>query len=139
MQQPRPVNDNDEQPQSQQANAMDRYVGGRIRELRVMAGLSQQQLAGRIGVTYQQSHKYEHGFNRISAGRLFAIAQVLGVNPSWFFDGVEQGDAHEPMPRERRTLELTRNFSLINNEAHQNALSEMARSLAGQLPAKTAE
>jgi len=50
---------------------VDRFVGGRIRERRVMLGLSQQQMANLIGVTYQQAHKYERGINRVSAGRLF--------------------------------------------------------------------
>ena len=42
-----------------------------------MLGLTQQQLADLIGVTYQQAHKYERGINRVSAGRLFEVAQVL--------------------------------------------------------------
>src|SRR5437016_3066323 len=51
--------------------AIDDHVGGRIRERRIMLGLTQQQLAEMIGVTYQQAHKYERGINRVSAGRLF--------------------------------------------------------------------
>src|SRR5215831_7460414 len=58
---------------------IDRHVGGRVRERRIMLGLTQQQLADLIGVTYQQAHKYERAINRISAGRLFEIAQVLSV------------------------------------------------------------
>jgi DNA-binding XRE family transcriptional regulator len=49
---------------------VDRHVGARVRERRIMLGLTQQQLADLIGVTYQQAHKYERGINRISAGRL---------------------------------------------------------------------
>src|SRR5438876_11586473 len=56
---------------------IDRHVGARVRERRIMLGLTQQQLADLIGVTYQQAHKYERGINRVSAGRLFEIAQVL--------------------------------------------------------------
>jgi DNA-binding XRE family transcriptional regulator len=66
---------------------IDRHVGARIRERRIMLGLTQQQLADLIGVTYQQAHKYERGINRVSAGRLFEVAQVLGVPVSYFFDG----------------------------------------------------
>src|SRR5512133_4381836 len=69
---------------------IDRYVGARIRERRIMLGLTQQQLADLIGVTYQQAHKYERGINRVSAGRLFEIAQVLSVPVNYFFDGLEQ-------------------------------------------------
>jgi transcriptional regulator with XRE-family HTH domain len=123
-------------PQSR-AVAADRHVGMRIRERRLMLGLSQQQLARLIGVTYQQAHKYERGLNRISAGRLFEIAQVLQVPISWFFEGINDGP---PSPGltvgQRRVLELARNFSAINNERHQEALSEMARVLAAQAAAE---
>ena len=117
----------------QRANAADRHVGARIRERRVMMGLSQQQLAKMIGVTYQQAHKYERGLNRISAGRLFEIGQVLGVPVSWFFEGLgPEAHAQEASPRQRMCLELARNFALIDNEKHQDALSQMARALAAQ-------
>jgi transcriptional regulator with XRE-family HTH domain len=121
----------------QRANAADRHVGARIRERRVMMGLSQQQLAKMIGVTYQQAHKYERGLNRISAGRLFEIGQVLGVPVSWFFEGLApDAEAQEASPRQRMCLELARNFALIDNEKHQEALSQMARALAAQSQAE---
>jgi transcriptional regulator with XRE-family HTH domain len=56
---------------------------------RIMFGLTQQQLADLIGVTYQQAHKYERGINRVAAGRLYKVAQVLGVDISCFFEGLE--------------------------------------------------
>ena len=116
---------------SPRANDADRYVGGRIRERRVMLGLSQQQLAQMIGVTYQQAHKYERGLNRISAGRLYEISQVLAVPISWFFEGMQaDGALAEMNSRQRMCLELARNFALIDNEKHQEALSQMARALA---------
>jgi transcriptional regulator with XRE-family HTH domain len=117
----------------QRANAADRHVGARIRERRVMMGLSQQQLARMVGVTYQQAHKYERGLNRISAGRLFEIAQVLDVPVSFFFEGLTTMSEHqESSPRQRMCLELARNFAMIDNEKHQEALSQMARALAAQ-------
>lgn len=119
--------------QGDQASHTDRHVGARIRERRVDLGMSQQQLAVMIGVTYQQAHKYERGLNRISAGRLFEIARVMGVPVSHFFDGLaEQGEPQELPPRQRMGLELARNFALIDNERHQQALSQMARALAAQ-------
>ncbi len=118
---------------SARASAADRHVGGRIRERRVMLGLSQQQLAQMIGVTYQQAHKYERGLNRISAGRLYEIAQVLNVPVSWFFEGLSAESLPlEMTPRQRMCLELARNFAAIDNEKHQEALSAMARALAAQ-------
>ncbi len=118
---------------SVRAGAADRHVGSRIRERRVMLGLSQQQLAQMIGVTYQQAHKYERGLNRISAGRLYEIAQVLTVPVSWFFEGLNaETTTAELSPRQRMCLELARNFAAIDNEKHQEALSAMARALAAQ-------
>lgn len=105
-------------------------MGTRIRERRIMLGLSQQQMADLIGVTYQQAHKYERGINRISAGRLYEIAQVLGVPVSYFFEGLDNQRATDLTARQRMCLELARNFSSIQNEKHQEALSQMARALA---------
>lgn len=118
-------------PPANRATDIDRHVGLKIRERRVMLGLSQQQMADMIGVTYQQAHKYERGINRISAGRLFEIAQALNVPVSYFFDGLNGAQGGEELqPRQRMCLELARNFSLISNERHQEALSQMARALA---------
>ncbi len=72
--------------------AIDDHVGARIRERRIMLGLTQQQLAELIGVTYQQAHKYERGINRVSAGRLFEIARVLNAPITYFYDGL--GEEH---------------------------------------------
>ena len=109
---------------------IDRHVGARVRERRIMLGLTQQQLADLIGVTYQQAHKYERGINRVSAGRLYEIAQVLTVPIGYFFDGLDGQDSRTISPRERMCLELARNFSQIPNERHQEALSQLARVLA---------
>ncbi len=122
------------EPQSTvRARAADRHVGSRIRERRVMLGFSQQQLAELIGVTYQQAHKYEHGLNRISAGRLYEIAQALRVPISWFYEGLDSPALPTEMSaRERACLELARNFVAIENEKFQEALSQMARALAAR-------
>lgn len=109
---------------------IDRHVGARVRERRIMLGLTQQQLADLIGVTYQQAHKYERGINRVSAGRLYEIAQVLSVPVGYFFDGLDGQDSRAISPRERMCLELARNFAQIPNERHQEALSQLARVLA---------
>ncbi|MFN7902220.1 MAG: helix-turn-helix domain-containing protein [Holosporales bacterium] len=109
---------------------IDKYVGQRIRERRVNLGLTQQELADLIGVTYQQAHKYEKGINRVSAGRLFCIAQVFGVSVSFFYDGLETVGDTPTNERQRMCLELARNFSLITNSRHQEALTQLARALA---------
>jgi transcriptional regulator with XRE-family HTH domain len=116
---------------NRRAAAMDNHVGARIRERRSMLGMSQQQLAAAIGVTYQQAHKYERGLNRISAGRLHAIATALGVKVGFFFEGVaDHGSQTAITPRQRMGLELVRNFAAIDNAKHQEALSQLVRALA---------
>lgn len=111
---------------------IDHHVGARVRERRIMLGFTQQQLADLIGVTYQQAHKYERGINRISAGRLYEIGQVLSVPVNYFFEGLEGEAARAISPRERMCLELARNFAQIPNERHQEALSQLARVLAAE-------
>ena len=97
-----------------------------------MMGLTQQQLADLIGVTYQQAHKYERGINRVSAGRLFEIARVLGVTVGHFYEGLDQPEEKQITSRQRMSLELARNFAMISNSKHQEALTHLARALAAQ-------
>ena len=66
---------------------VDIEVGHRIRIERLSRGLSQTALANKLGVTFQQVQKYEKGVNRVGAGRLTKIAEVLGVNVGTFFSG----------------------------------------------------
>ena len=109
----------------------DRYVGARLRERRLMLGMTQQQMAELIGVTYQQAHKYEKGINRIAGGRLYTIAQALGVEVSFFYEGIgARADAFEPTPKQRLLLELTRNFTSITSRRQQEAICSLARTLA---------
>ena len=112
------------------AGSVDRFVGQRIRDRRVMLGLSQQQMADMIGVTYQQAHKYERVINRISAGRLYEISRALNVPITFFYDGLDGVEDESASQRQRRCLELARNFASISNEKHQEALSQLARALA---------
>ncbi|BBK34282.1 helix-turn-helix protein [Stella humosa] len=115
---------------SNRARIVDRHVGAMIRERRIVLGLTQQQLADMIGVTYQQAHKYERGINRVSAGRLFEISQVLGVPVSYFFEGIEEDGGRSAGGRDRMSLELARNFAQIGDQKQKEALSQLARVLA---------
>ncbi len=98
---------------------------------RILLGLSQHQLADVIGVTYQQQHKYERGINRISAGRLAAIARALGVGVECFFVGLD-GPASDEYDM---TLELMRAFVEIGEERYQKVICRLARVLADEAAA----
>jgi transcriptional regulator with XRE-family HTH domain len=74
-----------------EAHPIDIYVGGRMRLRRIQLGLSQGALASKIGVSFQAVQKYESGDIRISASRLYDVAQVLEVSPAFFFEGYPDG------------------------------------------------
>ena len=81
---------------------VDVHVGKRVRHRRWMVGMTQQQLGDIVGIKFQQIQKYETGMNRISASRLWDIAQALDVSISFFFEGfegeAEAGDRAPPPP-----------------------------------------
>ena len=84
------------------AQPIDVHVGTRIRFRRNLLGMSQTEMAERIGVTFQQVQKYERGFNRIGASRLIRICDVLEVSPEWLFDeapGTEKAPARSTPTR----------------------------------------
>jgi len=84
-------------------HAVDVHVGERIRLRRRELGVSQERLAGALGITFQQIQKYELGRNRVSASRLWDIARVLRVAPTYFYEGL---DASPPEPAAEPTARL---------------------------------
>lgn len=71
------------------ANPVDAHVGYRVRLRRMLIGMSQERLGELLGLTFQQVQKYERGINRIGAGRLFEVSEILGVPISFFYEGVD--------------------------------------------------
>ena len=114
---------------------VDIHVGKRIRHRRWMIGMTQQQLAESVGIKFQQIQKYETGMNRVSASRLWDIAETLGVPVSFFFDGIDHGGATMPAEAgqdvlaEKETLELVRSYYAIP-ETQRRRLFELARVLS---------
>jgi len=97
---------------------IDVYVGGRMRLRRIQLGLSQGALASKIGVSFQAVQKYESGDIRISASRLYDVAQVLQVSPAFFFEGYPDGLvaknlAQEVSPEVNETFDRREIMSLI--------------------------
>lgn len=76
---------------SRMATAVDKHVGNRIREKRQERGVTQQELSRALGISYQQVQKYENGANRVSAGRLYILAEALGTTVDVFFAGFGEG------------------------------------------------
>ena len=112
------------------ARGIDRHIAARMRERRTTLGLTLQQVAGMLGITYQQLYKYEKCANRISVGRLYALARALGVDVGYFYEGLGSGEPARPTARQRQMLELARSFAVLPRR-QQEVLAEMARVLAG--------
>ncbi len=113
---------------------VDVHVGQRVRQRRWMVGMTQQQLAERVGIKFQQIQKYETGTNRISSSRLWDIAAVLEVPVSFFFDGLEgqamdSSEARGDILTDKEALELVRAYYTIP-EAQRRRLFDLARVLS---------
>jgi transcriptional regulator with XRE-family HTH domain len=120
---------------------VDVHVGKRVRHRRWMVGMTQQQLAEKVGIKFQQIQKYETGMNRISASRLWDIAEALSVPVNYFFEGMNadaDADASAPetqgaMPgdilADKEALELIRSYYAIP-ENQRRRLFELARVLS---------
>jgi transcriptional regulator with XRE-family HTH domain len=112
---------------------IDANVGERIRLRRTEFGLTQEQLAEALGVSYQQIQKYETGANRVSAGRMLEIARKLGVDVGYFFEGL--GDDDEPgLPlehggRQRAAIELVRKFGQIKDPEVRAAIAGLVKTI----------
>ena len=107
---------------------IDIHVGLRVRQRRVLCGLSQTALANLIGVTFQQLQKYERGMNRISASKLWQLSQVLDVPVQWFFKEYSELEEENEVQQEslhmkRETLELVRNYVAAPPDVQQKFLS----------------
>jgi transcriptional regulator with XRE-family HTH domain len=102
-----------------------------------MNGTTQQQLAEKVGIKFQQIQKYETGMNRVSASRLWDIAAVLNVPVSFFFEGMDDagksvaaaGDMPADILSDKEALELLRCYYLIP-ENQRRRLFELARVLS---------
>ena len=113
---------------NEETQAIDKIVGERICILRITSGFSRQQLADKIDVSFQQLAKYENGTNRVSCGRIAAIAKALKQPISYFFDEEE----HVPNSHQRMCIEVSRNFLQIKNPTHQVAVNYLINSLANK-------
>jgi len=108
-------------------NKTDVYIGKRIKMQRLARGLSQTDVASRLGITFQQIQKYERGVNRVGAGRLQEIANLFSVTPAFFF---EDGPRHKPGQSEEasETTELLANkYNLALAQAYNKIRSRNVR------------
>ena len=126
-------------------NPIDVHVGHQIRQRRATLGISQEQLAGVLGLSFQQVQKYERGVNRVGASRLHDLAQALDVPIGYFFENMPGADPGPPpsvrgmhesqqnldedILNRRETLDLVRAFVGITDDDVRHRMLELVRSL----------
>lgn len=132
-------------------NPIDVHVGKRIRLRRTLLGMSQEKLGEAIGLTFQQTQKYERGANRVGASRLYDLSQALDVPIAYFFDDMPDevtrssprqisgatsdpaiDQEHDPMTK-RETLELVRAYYRVTNPAVRRRVFELTKSLSAPI------
>lgn len=134
---------------SENPDSIDVHVGSRVRLRRSVLGLSQENIAEALGLTFQQVQKYERGMNRISASRLYQLGQLLDVPTNFFFDGFNEkvprqaygfsdtkqedfswleADGGDLMER-KETIDLVRTYYQVQDEATRRSFVKMLKTL----------
>ncbi|MEM1288750.1 MAG: helix-turn-helix transcriptional regulator [Pseudomonadota bacterium] len=124
-------------------NPVDVHVGSRLRIRRMVLGMSQEKLGESLGVSFQQVQKYEKGTNRIGAGRLQNLSQILQVPIAYFYEDLADEGAHEAsgfadsgakfmteMLTTSDGLEMTRSFLKIQDPKVRKRIVDLVRAIA---------
>ena len=117
-------------------SAIDVAVGRNVRIWRMTRGMSQAQLASRLGVTFQQLQKYEVGANRIGTGRLVKVAAVLRVPIATLFEGADTDPSRSllALVSDARAFRLASAFAAIDNSTLRLTLVYMVEKIAAAVP-----
>ncbi|AGF74042.1 transcriptional regulator [Bartonella australis AUST/NH1] len=123
---------------------IDVYVGTRIRLRRNILGLTQEKLGEKLGITFQQVQKYEKGTNRVGASRLQAIAEIMDVPVSYFFDkgtsakpveGFSEDDSNfMDFCSSSEGIQLMRAFTNISDSKVRRKIIDLAKALSEEDP-----
>jgi transcriptional regulator with XRE-family HTH domain len=121
---------------SRTPDPLDVMVGAKIRIFRIYRGMSQSDLAGRIGVAFQQVQKYEKGINRAGAGRLSRIAAVLGISLAELFGSSGSPSAGSQTPLgllvDRDALRVLKAFARTTDPRVRRSIASLVESIADQ-------
>jgi transcriptional regulator with XRE-family HTH domain len=127
---------------------IDLHVASRVRERRIVLGISQREMAAALALTFQQVHKYEQGKSRISAGRLYAFGKVLSVPITFFFEGVTDTSpppaplsigGHTDELGRREAIELFTAYRAISDPLLRLSVRQLARALGSEPNGSTAK
>ncbi|MEX0760565.1 MAG: helix-turn-helix domain-containing protein [Tistlia sp.] len=115
---------------------LDAEIGRRLREARIVRGMSQTELGDALGITFQQIQKYEKGLNRIGSGRLFKISRILQLPVTYFYDGLEEAAKPQGQPLEAdealatKTIRIARMLNELPDGEIKESVFKLIRSFA---------
>ena len=117
-------------------SSIDVAVARNVRIWRMARGLSQAQLASRLGVTFQQLQKYEVGTNRIGTGRLVGVAKILSIPIATLFEGADTDPSRSllALVSDARAFRLARAFAAIDNSTLRLSLVYLVEKIAVAVP-----
>ncbi len=112
---------------------VDIHVGKKIRQARLVRGLTQSAVARQLGLSFQQLQKYETGYNRVSASKLYELSQLLDVPPAYFFEGLASGKSESVSVTlmDDQTAKAVQALTSIRDEKVKNHLRSMIHEIAG--------
>ena len=122
---------------------VDAFVGQRLRQRRISLGITQEDMANALGLSFQQVQKYEKGMNRMSSSRLWEIGRIVGVDVAYFFEGMADGiasitnlrnDLHAraqvaPTALSERELRLVHHYGAIKDQSIKDGVYSLIRAL----------
>lgn len=131
-------------PDKVEANSIDVQIGKKIKQWRLMRGLTQSQLGEKVGVTFQQIQKYESGINRVLVSRLYDLAVALSVEVSSFFSDIQNTTGlcedknkedfnynyGESDAKSKEVLRLVREYRRIKSKKSRSAVYSLIKSLS---------
>ncbi|MBA83365.1 helix-turn-helix domain-containing protein [Thalassobius sp. S69A] len=117
------------------SHPVDEHVGKKLKNLRVLRGLTQTDVAKGLDISFQQVQKYELGRNRISASKLFEISRILDVPPSYFFDGLNEVEETGGPVLDEETARIASVISKITDERLKTQIRSFIDAVANYKPA----
>lgn len=125
-------------PSPRSPDPVDVHIGRRLRLRRTVLGMRQDELARSVGITFQQLQKYETGENRVSASRLYQLAEELDTTVGWFYGDLQRGEGAadaaagevDDVLARRDGRSLLREYGKINDPAMRKRVVEIVRLIA---------
>jgi transcriptional regulator with XRE-family HTH domain len=116
------------------SHPVDQHVGRKLKQIRTLRRYSQTDVARKLDLSFQQIQKYEIGSNRIAASRLFELSQVLGVDPSYFFEGLH--DNANAAPNNDHGMEIVSALAAIKDDAVKSRIVTFIEDVSGMTVAR---